>query len=72
VWRTSARVGDLAIGQIKKTRKRKGAGKEDETTRQAYETYMLLVSIFVLNSENILLESDLCQCFTVMVIIQKH
>jgi hypothetical protein len=41
LWRTSARVGDLAIEQIKKSRKRKGAGKEDETTRQAYETYML-------------------------------
>jgi hypothetical protein len=25
------------------------------------------VSIFVLNSENILLESDLCQCFTFRV-----
>ena len=65
LWRTSARVGYLAIGQIKKTRKRKGAGKEEGTTRQTYEIYTCLwVSIFALNSENIFLESDLCQCFT--------
>ena len=60
-WRTSARVGDLA----KRSRKKKGAGEGEETKRQAYEIYMpfLCPSLF-LNSKNILLESDLCQCFT--------
>jgi hypothetical protein len=64
LWRTSARVGDLARRQTDWGRRKEAEKKKRKTTTTGVQKHKFFSAHFVLTRKIYFLESDLCQCFT--------